>query len=165
LGKVLGGASIEMSIYSELREKALQTTSGDIGINLTNEQQVYAGIIDIYAGNATATLVCMFDGTVSVYYSNGRAAIGLGEQQKIKKTAMNFLFNAGQCLEKLHMTENTDITVDKGMRIYLKALNGIYTIALEPNRDMDKVGKFLNFLIQNVLSEIRNSQEQTEKHP
>jgi hypothetical protein len=144
-----------MNIYSELREKALLTISEDIGIILTNDKQVYASIIDININNDITTPVCMFDGTVSIYYSNGRADIGLGEQPKVKKVALNFLFNAGQCLKHLHMTEKTDIVVEQGIRVYLKALKGIYAITINPEVSMDKVSKFLYFFIQNILTEIR----------
>jgi hypothetical protein len=152
---------MKADIFTGLRENALRTEAHDIGVSLSNEKQVYAGIVDIYANYAIATLVCMFDGTVSMYYSNGRVDIGLGERPKIKKAAMNFLFNAGQCLPHLKTTENTDVTVDEGMRVYLKVLRNIYAVDLRPDTGMDKVGSFLFFLIQNILSEIRFSSSQS----
>jgi hypothetical protein len=146
-----------MSKYEELRNNVFLTTSEDIGITLTNEKQVYAGVVDILVNNTKNTLVCLFDGTVSMYYSNEHINIGLGDLPKVRRAAMNFLFNASQCIEFMEITDNTDIADIADMRVYLKTRGCVYTIALFPDVKMDKVRGFLNLLIQNILSEIRLS--------
>ena len=144
--------------FEAMRKSALEIEARDINIQLSNDKQVYASIVDMRIKKTIATLTCMFDGTVSILYSNGRMDIGLGSNPNIKKAAMTFLLNAGQCLSYLETTNNYDISYDMDMVVYLKAMNGTYIASIDPNNPKNKVDGLLNLLIQKVLSEVKQAQ-------
>lgn len=85
--------------YLGLRQLALDTKPDDIGVTLDNNEQVYAAVVDLKLSNRIVTLVCFFDGTVSLYYQNGSGMLGMGQKyEEVKEAGMSFLFSAGQKL-------------------------------------------------------------------
>lgn len=90
-----------------------------------------------------------------MYYSNGKFDIGLGEKETVRKAAMSLLISSGQCLPYMDMYENSIIDKDV-MQVFAFYRNGIKTKKIDIlNKNKLKEDKFLNFLIQNVLSAIR----------
>lgn len=96
-------------IYLGLREQAFLITPKQIEIYLENNEQVFAAVVDIPVSEGILTIFCSFDGTVSLYYSNGKCDIGLGEKQNIRKAAMSFLVSSGQCLKFMNTCESNKI--------------------------------------------------------
>ena len=146
---------MKQTVFNDMRKMAFNTKPEDIGVKLTNNKQVYAGIIDMNINNTIATLVMFFDGTVSLYYSNDRADIGLGQNPIIKKNAMTFLVNTGQCLENMVKVEAFEVLNDKDIHVYLKTSAGVYSSTIHTDSPNTKVNGFLNLLLQKVLSAIR----------
>lgn len=88
-------------IYLGLRQQALDMKAIDIGVTLDNNEQVYGAVVDMPTSDNKniATLVCFFDGTVSLYYSTGGGLLGFGQTyEEVRKAGMSFLFSAVQVL-------------------------------------------------------------------
>lgn len=144
-------------IYQEIRKKAFMLKPEDIRVSLENNKQVYAAVVDMNVKGNLVTLVCTLDGTVSIYYSNGRCDVGLGKNEKIKQAATSFLISSGQCIEKMQKTmQYTQETRD--MKIYLFAKEGIYLKEILNIKSESKEESFLSFLVNNVLNTIRSNE-------
>ncbi|HEY5536046.1 MAG TPA: hypothetical protein VIL99_14065 [Ignavibacteria bacterium] len=140
-------------IYKEMRKRAFTTKPEDIRIILENNQQVYAAVVDMNIKGNLVSLVCIFDGSVSLYYSNGKCDIGLGKKEKIKKAAISFLISSGQCIHIMNKTVNYSGETEN-MKVYLFTKAGIYLKEISISKPESKEEKFLNFLVNNVLSAI-----------
>ena len=111
-------------------------------------------VADIPVKENVATLFCSIDGTVSMYYSNGKFEIGLGENDTIRKAAISLLISSGQCLPYMNSFKNH--IIDKNvMQVFAFYRDGIKTKKIDV-LSKSKEDRFLNFLIQNVLTAIRS---------
>ena len=143
-------------IYLGLRKQAFLITPQDIGVYLENNEQVFAAVVDIPASGKMVTMFCSFDGTVSMYHSNGKCDIGLGQKENIRKAAMSFLVSSGQCLKFMDSYESNEI-IEQRMQVFLFYKDGIKTQKICIDSLKTKEEKFLNFMVQNILSEIRKN--------
>ncbi|MDR1615868.1 MAG: hypothetical protein LBR98_02505 [Syntrophomonadaceae bacterium] len=146
-------------LYDEMRSNALKITPEEIGLVLDDDKQVYASLIDMEINGTTVSLVCIFDSSVSLYYSNGRMDLGLGENPDIMREATTFLINSGQCLDKMKIIDKPESIEGSDIHFYLKGRKGIYTAAYRVNSsENSRECQFLFFLLQKVLSAIREEQ-------
>jgi hypothetical protein len=141
-------------VYLGLREQAFLITPKDIEVYLENEEQVFAAVVDIPIRGKMVTMLCLLDGTVSMYYSNGKYDIGLGKIDNIRKAAASFLVSSGQCLKFMDPYESNEF-IEQCIKVFLFYKGGIKTQKINIDGLMTKEERFLNFLIQYVLSEIR----------
>ena len=141
-------------VYLGLREQAFLITPMDIGIYLESNEQVFAAVVDIPVGGKTVTIFCSLDGTVSMYYSNGKCDIGLGEKENIRKAAMSFLISSGQCLKFMDLCKGNEI-IEQSMQVFLFYKNGVKSQKICIDSLKTKEEKFLNSMVQSILSEIR----------
>lgn len=141
-------------VYLGFREQAFSINAEDINIDLENSEQVFAIVVDIPISENIATLFCSIDGTVSMYYSNGKFDIGLGEKEVVRKAAVSLLISSGQCLPFVNLYEN-HIIDHSAMQVFMFFRDGIKTMKIDIAHSKTKEEKFMNFLIQNVLTAIR----------
>ena len=147
--------------YLGLRNQALKIKPSDLHLNLTSNDQVYAAIVDIPINDKFATLCCVFDGTVSLYYSNGGSLLGLGQRyDTVSKSSGSLLISAGQTIPFLQYACDVSVVFDGKAHVFLLVRDGIFqeTINMAHIETEEKHKKFLNFLIQNVINSIRISQ-------
>lgn len=143
-------------VYLGLRKQTFSITSQDIGVYLENDEQVFAAVVDIPVSGKIVTMFCSFDGTVSLYYSNGKCDLGLGQRENIRKAAMSFLVSSGQCLKLMDSYESNEV-IEQRMQVFLFYNKGIKAQKICIDSLESKEEKFLNFLVQNILSEIRKN--------
>ena len=140
--------------YLGLREQAFALQHDkSINVHLENDKQVYAALVDIPVRSNIATLFCVIDGTVSLYYSTGRIDVGLGEKPAIRKAAMSLLVSSGQCLPYMQQCENHE-TDNSVMQFFAFCRDGLKTKRIDLE-SKEKEDKFLNFLVQNVITAVR----------
>lgn len=113
--------------------------------------------MDIPINGRIVTMFCSFDGTVSLYYSNGKCDIGLGEKENIRKAAMSFLVSSSQCLKFMSSYKSNEI-IEQSMQVFLFYKNGVKTQKIFVDSCKTKEEKFLNFMVQNILAAIRTNQ-------
>ncbi len=148
--------------YLGLRQKVLNLKPSDIGITLDNEQQVYAAVIDMPINKNIASLICMLDGTVSLYYSNGGGMIGLGQKfDEIRQAGGSFLVSVGQALTKFDRVNKFPLPDGNKTNVYLITMNCIYKASFDMNKinSSSKEISFVNYLIQNIINKIRECSE------
>ena len=146
-------------VYIDLRQQAfgVKPESKEFyqdGVNL-----VYGAVVDIPVTNATVSLFCSFDGTVSLYYSNGGGILGSGQEyEAVSKVGREFLYNASQTLDYLNIVTDTTFVKKAKSVVYLLSSKGIYKTEYNMNQSQSEEYKsFLNHLIQRVLNALRES--------
>lgn len=161
LGKSKKKSSTDENPFYGLRNQALTMKPEDIGITLDNNEQVFAAVVDMPLPNGKiVTLVCFFDGTVSLYNSTGGGLLGLGQKhESIRKAGGSFLYSAGQTLKFLNKTTQFDLPNGNLAFVYLLTNDGAYKAEynMSNTQKSDKHIQFLNFLIQNTLNTIREN--------
>ena len=143
------------NIFKDLRNQTFNVKPEDMNVILERENQVYAAVVDIKLNKSIFTLFCGFDGTVSIYSDSSSTIIGLGNNENIKQKAISFLISSGQCIKVLKKESRYELSLNKDMQVFLFAKNGIYKAEITRNPSEKKELKFLDFLVQNVLTEIR----------
>lgn len=139
--------------YMEMRSMALKLGPEEIPVWLDNGRQVYKAVVDIRLKQEYVTLLCVCDGSVSLYYSTGKMHIGLGSELETGRAALSFLISSGQCLDK--MKETQDFALDTAyMQVYLFTAEKTYHREIREN-SQDKIDNFLNFLVQHVIGSIQ----------
>ena len=140
--------------YMGLRNQVLLAKPEMLGIKLDNNEQVYGAIIDMNLKGKIATLVCLIDGSTSLYYSNGGGMIGLGQKyESVAKATSSFLVGAGQTLGGLQITEDFSFPENDKHNVFLLTQNGVYYASLNPNKNSGEK-KELFYLYNNVLTQI-----------
>lgn len=150
-------------VYRGLREQAFNITPADLHITLDvgEKYQVYAAVIDMPVNNAISTLVCMFDGTTSLYFSNGGAILGAGQKHEtVAKATREFLFSSGQAVPFMQKMTEYPLPTTKEATVYLKCGEGVFSAQINMEEKLTEIHKeFLDFLIQRVLNALRDSNE------
>jgi hypothetical protein len=146
--------------YHGLRAQALNIKPSDLGIQPDNNHPVYGAVVDMQMGAATATMVCMADGTVSLYFENGGGFIGVGQKyEAVRKEGIDLLNNAARILHTLNPAVSFPLPNYQMHNVYLLTKDGIYTTTIDPkliNNEKDEI-KFLFVLYQRLLSKIREN--------
>ncbi len=146
-------------VYIGLRQRALELKPEDIQIQLDGANQVYGAVVDIPATKAAVTLFCSFDGTISLYFSNGGGILGSGQKyETVRKAGMEFLYSAGQTLEYMEKVTDTAYCKNDNAVVYLLSESGTFRTEFNMGEQQtEKYKAFLNFLIQRVLNALRES--------
>ncbi|MDR0299287.1 MAG: hypothetical protein LBI13_04305, partial [Streptococcaceae bacterium] len=146
--------------YLGLREKAFEIQPQ---VALNNNEQCYAVVVDLPLSKENfATLFCTFsDEHVSLYYSTGGGLLGINQgNAEVAKAGGSLCFSAGQLIKFAQKTDDFSFKASQSTAAYLFVRDGIYTMSIPKNPEAaEKPYQFLNFLVQNVLTEIRKSQE------
>ena len=147
--------------YHGLREQALSIKPADIGVTLDSNEQVYAAVVDMpFPDGRIATLACIYDGTVSLYYSTGGGLLGMGQKyEEVRSAGYSFLINAGQTLKYLKKTDSFGLPLDSNAFVYLLAGDGVYKTEFNMSNvgTEEKHNQFLNYFIQNTLNKVREN--------
>ncbi len=81
----------ENEIYRNLRNRALHVTTAELGLDPDPKAPIYAVIMETGYPEAIATFVCLLDGTVSLYLSNGGGVIGGGQREPVRDACLEML--------------------------------------------------------------------------
>jgi len=95
IGRLFGGARPPGDdAFHDLRSRALEVRAAELGLEPEPEAPIHGVIMETGYREAVATLVCLRDGTVSLYLSNGGGVIGGGQHESVR----------GACLEMFSIT-------------------------------------------------------------
>lgn len=144
--------------YAGLRTLAFQIKPEKIKADLDGVH-VYAAIVDMQMGDHTATLVCIIDGTTSLYLDNGGIMLGLGQKQPVADESRMFLSKSSLVLDILKPSDDFSLPPEYLHNVFLFTKSGIYKTQIEPGRyhTYDNKTKSLFMLYQRVLLAIRGS--------
>jgi hypothetical protein len=91
IGKLFDARPPENEAFLGLRNRALTVTAAELGLEPDPETPIYGVIMETGYPQAVATLVCLRDGTVSLYLSTGGGVIGSGEHESVRAASFEML--------------------------------------------------------------------------
>jgi hypothetical protein len=90
--KLFGGSRPpENDVYHSLRNRALNVTTAELGLDPDPKAPIHAVIMETGYPDAVATFACLRDGTVSLYLSTGGGVIGGGQQESVRSACLEML--------------------------------------------------------------------------
>lgn len=145
--------------YEGLREMALGTTAEGMGL-APGDGRVYGAVVDIPAAGGSATMICMLDKTISLYFSGGGGYLGLGQRyETVCQAGMDLLRGAEKTLAHLPLAQTTGLPQGEKALAYLLTPEGTRVAEVQMGRsgEQEEHLRLLNALIQRLLTEIRLS--------
>ena len=145
------------NLYERFRQRVLDMKLTEDLETCIDGRSVYAAVVDMDMKTTTVTLICVADGTTSLYYSNGGGQIGLGQADpEIAKATVTFLRDADPVLNRLKKTEECPLPKHGKHRVYLLTRHATYQYEFnhETIREESRETQYLFFLYQNVLTKI-----------
>lgn len=113
--------------YSGLRSMVFGTRPEGIGIKVKHPGEVWGVLMETGYPEAVATLLALADGTVSLYFSNGGAIVGVGPHPGPQRAAQSFLSAAQQYTRQSQPTKSYPLPKRSFTRFYLFTGAGVLT--------------------------------------
>lgn len=131
LKKVFGRSSKSPEeVNSRMRSMALNVRFEDLGLTPDPKAPVYGVIMETGMGDAVATLVCMGDGTVSLYFSTGGGIIGAGQHADVRNACLEMLGIVNEVaddfLRASYPVSDFPMPADGEVFFYLLTIHGVY---------------------------------------
>lgn len=151
--------------YNGLREQVLRLDPKTIGLNESSSNRIWAILMETGYPEAVATLVTVADGTVSLYFSNGGAIIGVGQHDEPRKAGNDLLKASPQFLQHAKPTKEFPLPEIGHTRFYFMTFDGAYTV----DSVEDDLGKNrsplspLFYKAQDVITQARFAEEKTKE--
>jgi hypothetical protein len=97
-------------IYLQLREYILNLAPQELGLTSpSSKKQVWGVLMETGYEVGSATLVALFDGTTSLYYSTGGGMLGSPDYAPIASSAKAMVALAGSFVSKISPAEKIDL--------------------------------------------------------
>jgi len=114
--------------YAGLRDMALQTTPGQLGIDPgADPSGVYGVVLDWPLKEGIISLVCFSSGDASMYTSTGGGMIGGGSHDAIKSAAKEFVQKAQGYLKLAVKTDTVELPDADELQFCFLTASGIFT--------------------------------------
>lgn len=97
--------------------------------------EVWGLLMETAYPDAVVTLVTVADGTVSLYYSNGGATLGLGAFPSVRRTSEALLEAAPEFLSECQPTTEHPLPAGGNTRFHLLTFDGVFA-AEAPEEDL-----------------------------
>jgi hypothetical protein len=107
-------------VYVRLRHQILTLDPNTVGVGPAAESVLWGALMETGYPNGTATLVCLSDGTTSLYTSSGFGIIGGGGHEAVRRENANLLAVLGEQLAE--MSPSTDQSLPREGRTIIRAL-------------------------------------------
>ena len=92
IGKLFGGARPpEDDAFHRLRSRALNVTAAELGLHPDPQAPIHGVIMETGYPETVATFVCLRDGSVSLYLSQGGGVIGGGQHESVRAACLEML--------------------------------------------------------------------------
>lgn len=150
-------------IYNALRKRILSLSPEEIGVKSTAQlPNVWGILMEMGYPNGAASLVCLAEGTASLYFSSGGGLLGCGNLESVAKTSRAFLSVAETSSQLLEVTDAFPLPRVGKVRFYVLTYAGALTCEVDEavlNRGKHPLTR-LFFYGQEVITQIRLQQEQ-----
>ena len=113
------------SIYLDLRSRVLKLEKedcGDIG-----DRKVIAVLMDTGYLEAAVTLVSVFDGSASLYFSNGGGTIGSGKHENVKSASQKLVTLSEKYFKRMKEVKEYPIASPDYTTFYVVTTEGVFT--------------------------------------
>jgi hypothetical protein len=113
--------------YTGLRNLILELTPDSLGLDAASDSQVIGMLMETGYPDAVVTLVAVWDGAASLYFSNGGGIIGAGEHESVALVSKALVACAGEYLSAASLTEEFPPPAKGNVRFYFVTKGGVYT--------------------------------------
>lgn len=150
-------------VFERLRGQVLRLDPADAGMPPTpGSPRIWGGMMEMGYPKGAATLVCLRDGTTSLYTSSGGGIIGGGEHAPV--VSANAVFLAGLAAHLVTMRPNTDESLPTAGRVVFRVLTYDGPLTSEAASDDLGYGRSLLspvfYAAHQVITELRLISEQ-----
>jgi hypothetical protein len=125
-----GGLSKEMNAMLELRQGVLSRTFFANAAPLAVDTPRCVLMDWNMAGNGVATLLAFYDGTTSLYFSNGGGILGAGDHEPVKRAATRFRQHA--VAERARFRPASSFELPGGQTVVLYIVTDTETLSSGP---------------------------------
>jgi hypothetical protein len=120
-------ASEPSQTYLQLRSRILSLNPTELGLKPSSEApRVWGVLVEMGFDIGTASLVCLADGTTSLYYSTGGGMLGSGEYQDIADASRAFVNQAEIYFEHMSPAHEFPLPEAGQVRFILLTYSGAY---------------------------------------
>jgi hypothetical protein len=114
-------------IYLVLRSRVLQTDPHQVGLSPSAEMPTVWGVLaEFGAAGSIVTLVCLADGTTSVYFSTGGGILGGGGHPEVAAATIQLVTLAEGLYDKMTPTTEFPLLVQGMTQFYVLTYSGAY---------------------------------------
>lgn len=149
-------------VYARLRGQILNLSPAEIGLLPTEQSpSVWGVLMELGYPNGVATLVCLAEGTTSLYFSGGGGIIGAGTLEAVQQASRAMLAEAEQCQDKTTLTIDFPLPPAGRVRFYWLTFTGIQTREVNEAEIIEKQHGLsaLFYRGQEVITQVRIHQQ------
>lgn len=115
-------------VYLQLRQRVFSLTPEEVNIPPTHDpRQVWAVVMETGFEVGSATLVCLADGTTSLYYSTGGGMLGSSDYAPIAEAARLLVARAQELLTHMDPTTGQPLPQVGQVSFHLLTFEGIFS--------------------------------------
>lgn len=153
-------------IYLNLRNQVLDLAQNNTSSLLDPTSPLIGVLMETGYDEAVVTLVTIADGTVSLYFSNGGAMIGLGEHEEPRKACVDFLSFAIQFLSQAVPVSKYPLPLKGQTLFYFLTSTGILSAEGKENDLGNRLSPLspLFFKAHEVISQARMMEEKIQRN-
>ena len=144
-----------------LREKLFKLNPKTLDIAPSEDlPRVWGFMMEIFVSQTWVNLVCIADGTVSIYIGTGGGIIGAGEHDSVRSAARECLKKSEEILEHLKNFDSSHIQNEETIKFHVLTYDGIRSDEVE-TKEIESEKHYLSELYysaQNVITEVRSAE-------
>lgn len=156
-------------IYTTLRAHALTVTRAALNLAEDSASPIHGVVMDTGTREGVATLVCLLDGSVSLYTSTGGGTIGGGQHDSVRRACTELLAMTNQYAQDfIAACRPTSVHPLPGSRevfFHLLTTQGVYSARCREEaliRQQDPFSALFSHC-HHVIAALRETQEKHEK--
>lgn len=139
--------------YELLRENAMNVRPRDLGIVMTNEEDVYAILLDFKGVSESGSLFIGGSRMIDLYFENHDPIVGLGEEDEIAKAGFHFLRSLKN--ENVSFSEVDTSDFDE-KRMYILTKDETYMIKINKDTEDENI-RHISSELERFLKVLRDS--------
>ncbi len=120
--------------------------------------RVWGFMMEMFVPQTWINLVCIADGTVSIYFGTGGGIIGAGEHDSVRTAAKECLKKSEEILEHLKKFDPVHLQNEEMIKFHVFTYDGVRSDEAETNEinnGMHYLSELHNYA-QNVITEVRS---------
>lgn len=144
-------------MYSDLRNRILTLQPDSLGV-APDSNEPLAVLMETGYPEAVASLVCVADGSASLYFSNGGGIVGSGEHEAVNATARSFIEASEAYRDAFEPTRVYPLPKQGGIRFYIVTASAVLATPQVAEDDLGNMREHLSPLFQkghDVITAIR----------
>lgn len=114
-------------VYTGLRGQIFGLKPADLGLTGTEADAVWGALMEMGYPRGAASLVCLADGTTSLYFSTGGGILGGGQHREVTQAGRDFLTAVGTALPAFQPAREYPLPQVGQVRFYALAGQNVYT--------------------------------------